>query len=264
MAVVLLVNLPLPAVRRLRSAARDGAEPVQTLLGFVAERARAEVGFLFQARRVLREESRIRDELARLRRETRELALLEDENRELRRQLAFRADTPREMLMARVVSRGGMSGWWQTVQINRGRDDGVEEDLAVVAVDGLVGRVTAVATHTADVLLISDPTCRVSCRLPRSGALGILRGVGVDLAGRSGLDLSCMPPAFRVDYVEQSQDVREGDEVVTSGLGGTYPEGLLVGVVSEAGAGRDGLFRPVSVRPAADLGRLRYVWVVKR
>ncbi len=191
-------------------------------------------------------------ELTRLRSELRYLEALEQENIELRAHLGFMIRPDRELIPAEVLARD-ISGWWQTVRIGKGLAEGVEPHMAVVTPDGLVGRTMNVSAGTADVQLISDPFCRVSAYLPRTEAYGITLGRGLPLRGGAML---------RMEFINKDAEIRPGDEVVTSGLGGTFPKGILIGHIEHVMMHDSGLYHIADVAPSADIGRLTYCFVV--
>jgi len=148
------------------------------------------------------------------------------------------------------------------VRVNRGSEEGIKSGAAVLTVDGLVGRTTAVSRHTSDVLLIADPTCKVACRVKRTGALGVLSGTGVSAGGKSKLDMLCGLKPGRLDYIAKERRVLKGDEIVTSGLGGVFPEDLPVGRVVSSGLHVSGLYQAAEVMPSAMIEALRYVFII--
>jgi rod shape-determining protein MreC len=167
--------------------------------------------------------------------------------------IGFRQRTGHHLIAAEVIARDS-SGWWQTVRLDRGRNDGVTEDLAVVTPDGLAGRVLEVSDRTADVLLISDPACRVAVRIPRTGSNGVLTGMGVRWNGQ----VIC-----RIDFINRNHPIRPGDEVVTSGLGGVLPPELPVGYIETIETDAAGLYHRAEVLPRADIARMRRAFVLK-
>jgi len=261
-AVVVLMNLPVPATLRLKAGARDSFVPVQNVMGFIVSRISDGVVFLAVAKQAVDGRNEMMTELAALRHEARRRHALELENRELRARLKFAARHKHKLVLCRVVSQGGVSGWWQTVRLNRGRADKIRPNLAVIAADGLIGRTMDVSGATTDVLLLTDPNCRIACRFPRSGAFGIARGMGLTVAGTAKLEMVVGAKPCRVDYIEKDLGVGVGDAVVTSGLGGVYPEGLPVGRVVGTEVDSSGLYVRAEVAPAATLSALRYAFVV--
>ncbi len=262
LAVVALLNLPAPTALRVRQGTRENAAPFQNIGLLLADRLS---GGWQQLTRGREQEARLRgleEEIVAQRLETRRWKAMAAETTEMRRLLDFRRSRREQMVLCRVIARGEISGWWQTVRLDRGREAGIGPDMAVITSDGVVGKTTGASHGSADVLLMTDPNCRISCRIPQTDGFGILRGTGVsrDNAGRP--ELLCAASPCAVDFVTRGDPMRQGYEVVTSGLGGVYPEGLLVGFVVQAGVEPAGLYQRAEVIPAARLDRLRYVFVI--
>lgn len=190
-----------------------------------------------------------------LRRELHELKLQVNRYREadlanqrLRALLNFKKSIATPLLPAELVAFDP-SGWFQTILIDKGSSDGVAQDMAVVSAEGLMGRVIGVSSHHAKVLLILDANSAVDALIQRSRVRGVLVGLG-------GRDL-CL-----LKYVQRNEDVQVGDQVISSGMGGVFPKGLLLGTVQEVVRGSSGLFQRVEVEPAANFSRLEEVMVV--
>ena len=168
-------------------------------------------------------------------------------NQRLRALLNFKKSIATPLLPAQLVAFDP-SGWFQTILIDKGRNDGVVQDMAVVSAEGLVGRVIGESNHHAKVLLILDGNSAVDAYIQRSRARGVLVGLGREL---------CL-----LKYVQRNEDVQVGDKVISSGMGGVFPKGLLVGTVQEVVRGSSGLFQRVEVEPAVNFSRLEEVMVV--
>lgn len=205
----------------------------------------------------------------------RDLGSLRDENRklraenlELRRQSETYADTARENarihsllqlegtagvkgVHARVIG-ASLSGLERAATIDKGRADGIEKDKAVLAAEGLVGRISWSGRSTAKVLLLTDAQSSVGVRIGESGETGLVRGNGrnlrLELVERAALDQGSVKP---------------GDIVLTSGYqGGIYPEGIPVGRVEDVKlAERGGPGYTISVRPFVRFSQLDIVAV---
>ncbi|MBI5494911.1 MAG: rod shape-determining protein MreC [Deltaproteobacteria bacterium] len=200
----------------------------------------------------LEEARELRLELTRLRREAERLEELQRENQRLR-DLLGAAPLPGgpDYAAARVVAVGA-SAAWRTVRIDTGRSAGVERGMAVVAAEGAVGSVLRTGHGYADVMLLSDPRASVDVVLPRTGARGILRGTGSDRG-----------PSLQVEGLERELDVREGDEVVASGLGARFPRGTHIGRVVSVHTAETSLTSTAEVQPAVGFARLRDVLVIR-
>jgi rod shape-determining protein MreC len=145
-------------------------------------------------------------------------------------------------VVARVVGRDPARS--QTVTIDKGAAHGVKPDSAVITPAGVVGRVIHTSNFFAIVQLIVDSQSAVGVLLESTRRQGIVRGTG-------GRDLD-------LDYIDDDNDLKQGDTFLTSGLDRIYPKGLPVGVITSVGP-RRGLLKTVQIRPTADLGRLEEV-----
>jgi rod shape-determining protein MreC len=199
---------------------------------------------------VLRRENRqLRRVVATLNLERQRLLQARDERQEMRRLARFAVEHFPLLLPCEVVGRA-TDHLQDMLTLGRGAADSVRTDMPVTAYSGLVGRVRSVTRDRSLVETLASPEVAVSCRDQRSGIVGILRWVR---GSQFGLD--------RVDAVE---DVLVGDPLVTSGMGGIYPRGVPVGVVTRVENSLDGLFKQVEVRPYVDLNGLQDVFVVRR
>lgn len=172
------------------------------------------------------------------------------ENDRLRRLLSLAEATPeRRWTSARVIGVGMGPAGFQTVTLDRGSEDGLGRMMAVLVADGVVGRIRSVTGHTADVLLAIDRNSSIAVRVERTRARANVRGVG-------------KPAAARLDYALRSEDMIEGDRLVTSGTDGVFPRGLLVGTVTRLVRQSHGLFQTADVIPAVDPTRIEEVLVV--
>jgi rod shape-determining protein MreC len=150
-------------------------------------------------------------------------------------------------IVANVIGRD--AGRSQTVTIDKGRAHGLKTDSAVITASGVVGRVILSSNFFSIVQLITDSQSAVGVMVESTRRQGIVKGTG-------GRDLD-------LDYIDDDNDLKEGDKFLTSGLDRIYPKGLLLGVVTTVGPRRpNGLIKAVEVRPSADLGRLEEVLCV--
>jgi rod shape-determining protein MreC len=182
--------------------------------------------------------------------ENQQLLAEREEAARLRKLLAFaEASTGRTHVGARVIGvRLGPTGL-QLLTVDRGSDDGVARMMPVVVADGVVGRVHAVTAHSADVLVLTDRNSSIAVRVERTRARANVRGLG-------------KPDAARLDYALRTEDMMEGDRLVTAGTDGVFPRGLPVGKVTKLDPNPHGLFEDALVSPAVDPTRLEEVLVV--
>jgi len=193
------------------------------------------------------------------RRLERRIAEIEAENLQFREALvasghlgrvaSMRDEVEIPMLPAEVVGLD-VAPWFRSVLVDRGAQHGVEPGHPVITHQGVVGVVTATSGHAAKTMLLLDRQSAVDALVQRSRARGVVRGVGRD--------------RLEFEFVVRGADVVEGDEVVTSGLGGIYPKGLRLGRVAELRDASGRLTRIAVIAPAVDLGQLEQVFVMLR
>jgi rod shape-determining protein MreC len=175
---------------------------------------------------------------------------LEAENNRLRRALQYRERASFQLVPARIIARDP-SSWWNTIKIDRGFADGIESDMPVLTEEGLVGKTTTVARNAATVLLISDETCRVAANIEGTREQGIVSGERTSGAGM---------PSIGVRFLSKMADLKAGQRLYTSGVGGVYPPGIPIGVVREFTVKE--LEGHASIVPAVDPTTLEDVFVV--
>jgi rod shape-determining protein MreC len=166
----------------------------------------------------------------------------------LRDALGLRARLPLASIAAEVVA-GSASPDFRAVTIDKGSRDGVAVDMAVMAPTGVAGRVGRISPGSAVVQLLVDRSAAAAVVVERSRTQGITLGDG--------------RAAMRLEYLSATADLEQGDAVLTAGMDGVYPAGLLVGYVERferAGPA----YRNVIVRPAVDMSRLEVLLVVPR
>lgn len=176
-----------------------------------------------------------------------ELEEARQENERLRALVEFAEERRLAKLGARVIRRP-VSIWEGVIVIDRGSEDGIEPGMPVIAAQGLVGQVADVSAHSATVRLLTDQLSGVAVMIQSTRATGVLRGsVGGTLS---------------LDFVDREQLPRIGDVVITSGLGGVYPVGIVVGDVTAVDDRRGELYPRVSVESRVPIDRIEEVFVL--
>lgn len=170
------------------------------------------------------------------------------QNERLRALLEFKQALPYSTTGASIIGYS-MDRWSRTVTLDKGLSDGIEKDHAAIAFGGIVGRIIEVNGASSRVLLTTDLRSNIDVMIERSRVKGVVEGNGTD-----GLVMK---------YVRQVDEVQVGDQVITSGLSGIFPKGLIVGEVTKVEKSGDNFFKHVEVRPAVDLGRLEEVLVIR-
>ncbi|HDG68261.1 MAG TPA: rod shape-determining protein MreC [candidate division Zixibacteria bacterium] len=186
-------------------------------------------------------------ELARAKLEIQSLTEAKIENQRLRRLLEFKENTDYDLVLAEVVGRK-VGRFPSTVVIDRGSADGVARGMPVITPDGVVGKIKSAGVNSSVVQILLDPSIRISAIDQRSRVNGIVRSPdGVHLV---------------MEQVPVGEDVAPGDRIVTSGYGGVFPPGLLIGYVSEVSEPEGSMFKKIEVQPAAKLNRFEEVFVL--
>lgn len=174
---------------------------------------------------------------------------LEQENIRLRSLFQFKESFRIETVMARMIAKD-VSTEFRAIRINRGKDSGIQPNMAVMNAGGVVGRILRVDEHTSDVVTLLDPLSAIDAYIMRSRARGIVEGLTDSLCQ--------LKFALRVD------DIQPGDLLLSSGLGGNFPKGVLVGTIIKVTRKSFGITQKVEVKPSVDFSKLEEVLVVTR
>jgi rod shape-determining protein MreC len=202
----------------------------------------------FALRGAHEENQRLKEEVGALELRLQQMQALARRGAQLEQVLGVREQTSLRTLAANVIALDATGIFW-TVTIDRGSSDGVRSDMAVIAPQGVVGRVVdSPALEAAKVQLLVDRNAGAGAVIERTGAGGVV--VGND-----------SNPPLQMDFVANLADVKVGDRVVTSGLDGIYPPGFVIGHVEKAQDGQ-GLYKHIEIRPVVDFRALGTVLVV--
>ena len=216
----------------------------------------------FALQQIRRENEALREEVTQLRLALQQERTLAEQSRGFQALLELRQELPLETTAARVIG-GGASAAFQTITIDKGTQDGLTIDMAVIAPEGVVGRIVQVAARAAKVQLLIDSDAAAGALVERSRVKGVIEGTGRGLVLR---------------YIPGSADIVAGDRLVTSGIDGIYPppldprveqpalegnysRGLVIGHIESFRKG-PGQYEDIVVRPAVDFASLETVLVV--
>jgi len=226
--------------------------PFQKAVSWVGDKVHGVGANIYEIATVHRQNKMLRNEVEQLRVQNVKANEYAAENERLRELLGYKESaTQFDLLAARVIGRESAT-WTEVIVINRGTIDGVENNMAVVTAYGLVGHVSEAGLNSAKVQLILDPRSSVGTLVqrPESRVTGILEG---------DLDNPLMP---RMVNIPKTADVREGDVIVTSGFGGIYPKGIVVGLVTSLLNEPGGLLKYAVLETAVDFQKLEDVAVI--
>lgn len=174
------------------------------------------------------------------------------ENRRLRAKLDLQPQLPWKVRSARVIGRDP-ANWWRIVHIDLGSRDGMTNNLPVLTSEGLVGRIGDVGLSRSQVILVGDPNCRVSVLVQDTREHGVIAPDSV-----SPMD----PSIVELGYLSRNSVLKPDQKVVTSGMGGVFPPGILVGRILDFQSVSHGLYTEARIKLAANLNSLEEVWVI--
>jgi rod shape-determining protein MreC len=169
------------------------------------------------------------------------------EAQRLRKLLSLSDDYKYQFISARVIGRE-QAALSRVILINKGSSDGLKTGMPVVAPPGLIGRLVDVSWHVSRVLLFIDENSNIDAIVQRNRTQGIISG-----AGSRGL-------IFK--YISKTQDVKEGDVIVSAGMGGVFPKGMLIGQVIHVDKQDASLFLKINVAPFADFSKLEEILIL--
>jgi rod shape-determining protein MreC len=202
----------------------------------------------FYLRGVRKENADLKDQIEQMRLEQVRLQQDAEQAHRLQALLGFKEQFISQTLAAQVIGTSG-SDASRIIYIDKGTRDGVHDNMAVITPDGVVGKIAKAFSSTSQVLLISDQSWGAGGILTQSRLQGIVKGTQ---AGD-----------VQMAYIMSDNQIKTGEQIITSGGDGIFPKGLPVGTVREVSPGKD-LFLNIRVKPAADLNRLEEVLVITK
>lgn len=249
---LIVLNLPTRTSARLKSAISGLFLPLFGLAG-TTQKLSGKAGDTVVPKKVLIQEN---NELQRTNEQLRVQLLqateTERENARLRQLIGWQQRTPWKLKLANVVTRDP-ANWWRTIEIDLGSRDGLKENQPVLSPDGnLIGRTSLVSFARTQVVLVGDPNCKVSAIVENEA-----RDMGV--IGVSGAFDGSL---ITMSYLSSGANLKSGQNVATSGLGGIFPKGIPVGKIVDAQQVEYGLYTEARVKLAANLSSLEEVWVM--
>lgn len=230
---------------------REVLWPFQQVAGFVSDKFSV-IGDYFGGMDQLREENaRLQEENNRLQEEIVDATETNRENDRLKELLNYAEDLSAnwEYVTTSIVNRS-QSNWYSTMIINGGEDQGFAVGQAVVASGGLVGRIINVTAHTSEVLLICDQDGAVAGVIQSTRTFGVVEGTNSSSA------------ELQMVHIPYTENIEKYDSVITSGLGGVYPKGLLIGYISDITTEPGGLTMVAVVKSYVDFDSLEEVMVL--
>jgi rod shape-determining protein MreC len=168
-------------------------------------------------------------------------------NERLQRSLQFREKISPSMIAAEVIGQDP-SSWFKSVTINKGEKDGLRKGMAVISPEGVIGQILKTGPYHSTILLITDYSSAIDSIVQRTRAKAIVEGKGENRC--------------QLKYLLRAEEVIVGDIVVTSGLSGNFPKGLVVGEIRKVEKTGQGVFQYAELVPSVDLSKLEEVLVI--
>jgi rod shape-determining protein MreC len=194
-----------------------------------------------------KENRMLKQKIAQLQQENHRAKEMELAMERLKQLLQFREKNSLAMIGAEVVGQDP-SSWFKSVTIDKGERDGVKKGMAVISAAGVIGQILKTAPHYATVLLITDYNSAIDSIVQRTRAKAIVEGRGENRC--------------QLKYLLRTEEVAVGDTIVTSGLAGNFPKGLMVGEIKKVDKKGHGVFQYAELVPSVDLTKLEEVFVV--
>ena len=204
-------------------------------------------------RKLLEENERLRNEVAELRIYRDDLVKLREEYNEITSLLGLKQMSHLSLISSRVIGHDS-SHWWRTVTIDKGTNNGIAVESPVLNDQGLIGKTHLVDKAASMVLLLTDEQCQVSARIEGTNEKGLIQGIRGTPSGRQLLKLSTY----------SKRKVELGSRVFTSGAGGLFPPGILIGEVKNFRLLKNQGYGEATVEPAVDFSKLNFVFVMER
>lgn len=233
---------------RAKSMLNTAVYPILSVAASPGEVSEA-ISAQFQSQEAMQEElARLLRENFLLKTQNQRLTSLEAENNRLRSLMKSSSNVPQSVIIAEIMSVA-FDPYRHVITLNRGQVDGVHAGQSLIADKGIVGQVDAAYRNHATAVLISDPSHTVPVQIDRNGIRALLKGRG-------------RFQSLLVDTVQNYDDVKVGDELITSGLGGRFPRGYPIATVTSVEFNPASPFAHIVAEPTVKLDRLREVLLV--
>ena len=246
---ILSMTIPTTFSPKVKMGIAQCFGPLLNVGGSLAQKVTHALEWMKGHGKLIRAKSELTQRVAYLAQEVTRLKEASIENERLRGLLKFKRKTPYKVIPARVIARDS-TNWYSTIVIDKGSNHNIYKDMPLIAPSGLVGRIIDVSSTLSRGMLIVDPNSRVGAMVQRSREDGVIEG---SLRG-----------LCRMKYVSIDADIREGDLVISSGMGGIFPKGLIIGRIKKIETEPKGLHLYAWIEPMVNFSKLEEVLCVVR
>ncbi|MCX7614150.1 MAG: rod shape-determining protein MreC [Clostridiales bacterium] len=210
-------------------------------------------GYLYRYDSLQEENKKLKEELQDTKNKLQSAQEAAEENTHLRELLGLKQKNKSfDLEMAEIIASS--TGNWNTaLTIDKGSLSGIKVNDCVITEDGMVGYISEVGTTFSEVVTVIDPTMQAGAIVSRTRDVAVAQG-SFDLMDQGMLKLS---------YIKKDSDIMEGDTVETSGLGGVFPKGIIIGTVQKILPEPHGISNYAVIKPAVNLNKISKVFIVK-
>ncbi len=238
----------------LSNAIRTVFVPFQNGASYISARIDGMITFLWEAQGYKEENERLTQEIQNIKASTMDAEKYKEENERLHELLDLDNNIEEyDTVAARVIAYSS-NNWYDTIEINKGKTSGIIVGDCVVTSNGVVGRVSEVGPNWATVSTVLNVGNATGIRVSRTGDIGVIEGDGA----------LCLEGICKVSFIENNSGLIIGDILETSGSGGIYPEGYIVGSITEVKTDNTGKLSTAIVKPSVDFANLREVLVIQK
>ncbi len=249
--LIFLSNVKLDKLSFLESAISSVVTPIQRVFTDLKNKIQGNSAYFTDMENLQLENEQLKNRNSQLETELRELESIKSDNVILQEYMNLTQKYADYNTIPAYVINKDVSNYSSDLIINVGKNDGVEVNMTVIADKGLVGHIISVTEHTAKVQVIVDPASTVSCNISTTEESIICKGT-----------LETNKQILRASYIPTEAELIQGDNVYTSGLGGIYRKGILIGTIEEIITTSNSTDRYAKIKPAIDFSAVDTVLVI--
>lgn len=234
------------------NAIKTVAAPVESGFAFISNKIYSTINFIWEMNSYKEENEKLVRQINELNRETRDASQLREENERLQSLLELQNSIEGYSTVAASVIAYSSNNWYDTIEINKGLINGLDIGNAVITPDGIVGKITDIGLNWATVSTVLNPDTAMGVKVGRTGDAAVVEG-----------DTEIYDQGLcKMTFIDKGASIIVGDLLETSGSGGIYPAGLLVGAIREINSDNTGMLNYATVEPSVDFSRLYEVLVI--
>lgn len=248
--LVFLSNVEVDKLSYIESVASSVINPVQRIFVDLKNKIQGNSAYFSNMESIMQENEELKSKNSELETALRELEIIKAENTKLQEYMNLTQKYSSYNTIPAYVINRDVSNYSSTLILNVGEKDGIKENMTVIADKGLVGHVISVENSTCKVQVIIDPASTVSCTISTTGESIICKGT---LENNQIL---------RASYIPTGAELIQGDKVYTSGIGGIYPKGIIIGDIKEIITTSNITDRYAIVEPVVDFSKVDTVLLI--